>query len=130
MIKKAILFVAAFALVCTFALGYGVNKAAADNGPAEMVLKTGDAKKPATFPHKAHQDKYECAQCHHGAADGKQTPYVEGMAIQKCTSCHNDDMANAKLNSFKNVAHERCKGCHKEAGGNAPTKCSGCHVKS
>jgi len=128
MIKKSILFAAAIALVCTFAVGYGVSTAA-DAGPEEMVLKTGDGKKPAKFPHKAHQDKFACGECHHTKGDdGKQVPYTEGMEIQKCASCHNDDMANPKLNSFKNVSHINCKDCHQEKGGNAPTKCAGCHV--
>lgn len=101
-------------------------------GPVQMVLHTAMAKKPAAFPHKKHQDMFECAECHHSKDDkNQQTPYVEGMKIQKCVACHNDSMANKKLNHFKLAAHARCKGCHKKAaqtGKAGPViKCSGCH---
>ncbi len=129
MSKKSMICAAAFAMVFSFAVvGSSI---ASDTGPAEMVLQTAAAKKPANFPHKKHQDMMPCAECHHTmTADGKQGPYEAGKEA-KCESCHNDTMANAKLNSFKNVAHERCKGCHKEGynGKTGPTKCNECHVK-
>ena len=129
MLKKTISIAAIVALA--FCLSAGIS--AANSGPAEMVLKTAKAKKPATFPHKKHQDMLECAQCHHTKnADGTQGAYVAGEE-KKCESCHNKtDMTNAKLNSFKNAAHANCKACHKKAaadGKKAPTKCNGCHVK-
>lgn len=129
MMKKFVIIAVGFALALSFAIG--VSKSVADTmtGPAEMTLTTAAAKKPATFPHAKHQEKLECASCHHGKDDaGKQVPFAAGMKIQKCVTCHNaDDMTDKKLNSFKGVAHEKCKGCHKESGG--PTKCTGCHVK-
>ena len=131
MLKKSLSIVTA--LVFCMAL-VAAGTAMANNGPAELVLKTAKAKKPAAFPHKKHQDMYKCGQCHHGKdATGKQTPYVDGQEIKKCVTCHNKkDMTNKKLNSFKAVGHARCKECHKKVkkeGEKAPTKCTGCHVK-
>jgi len=121
MLKKALLLTAACALAFTVSTGVSF----ADNGPEEMVLKTAAGKKPSAFPHKAHQEKNECAACHHSQnADGTKGPYVAGEE-KKCESCHNDSFANAKLNSFKAIAHERCKGCHKEKG--VSTSCKTCH---
>ena len=122
MAKKIVLCVAALAFVFSVAAGISV---AGNAGPAEMVLKTDAGKKPATFPHKKHQDLMKCEQCHHTkAADGKQGPYVAGKEA-KCASCH-----TAK-GAYKKVAHKNCKGCHKAGfeGKNGPTKCKGCHVK-
>jgi len=118
----------------TLALGLAVagTSIAADPGPADMVLKTAEGKKPAKFSHKKHQDSYKCGDCHHGATDGKQVPYTEDQAVQKCAACHNDTMANPKLNSYMKAAHENCKGCHKtesEKGKPAPTKCNDCHIE-
>ena len=102
-----------------------------DPGPAEMVLKTAAAKKPARFPHKNHQESFECGECHHyKTIDGERFPYVEGMEIKKCITCHNpDDMSNPQLNSGKLAGHGLCKECHKKNKDSAPTKCSGCHIK-
>jgi hypothetical protein len=126
MIKKCTLIAAAFALVFTVVAG-GIS-IAKDTGPAEMILKTAKAKKPAKFPHAKHQAANDCATCHHTKTDdGKQGPYVEGQE-KACATCHNKDMANKKLNSFKKAAHARCKGCHKETK-KGPTKCKGCHIK-
>ena len=131
MSKKLVLCAAAVTFV--FSLTLASVSFATDAGPADMTLQTEKAKKPATFPHKKHQDTIGCGDCHHGQSDdGKQTPYAEGMAIAKCDSCHNDTMANAKLNNFMKAAHANCKDCHKkmsEEGKNAPTKCTGCHPK-
>lgn len=104
---------------------------ASDTGPEEMVIQTSSAKKPAKFPHKKHQESFECKECHHAKTDdGVKFPYVEGMEVKKCVTCHNsDDMSNPKLNSFKLAAHGLCKECHKQNKDSAPTKCSGCHIK-
>ena len=93
-------------------------------GPAEITLQTEEARKPADFPHRQHQEAYSCTACHH-AKD-------EIMVIGKCASCHTKDISNADLNSFKKAAHKLCKDCHKkvnEEGRDAPIKCSGCHAK-
>ncbi len=128
--KKFVIFGAAFAflfsLVATTGLCFAKN-----TGPANMILKTARAKKPAHFSHKKHQDMFKCATCHHTKGpDGKQQAYTEGMKIQKCETCH--DSMKGKLKGLKGAAHTRCKGCHKKMkkeGKNAPTKCSGCHIK-
>lgn len=93
-------------------------------GPADMVLKTQSARKPADFPHRQHQEAYSCTVCHHARN--------EIMVIAKCASCHNKDISNADVNSYKKAAHKMCKDCHKEVnsqGMDAPIKCSGCHIK-
>ena len=121
MAKKIVLCVAALAMVFSVAVGVSV---AGNAGPADMVLKTEAGKKPATFPHKTHQDLMKCDVCHHTEADGKQGPYVAGQEA-KCASCHTDK------GEYKKVAHKSCKGCHKAGlnGKKGPTKCGGCHIK-
>ena len=126
------LLVFVFGLI--FASGMGIasdKEPAVDAGPAEMELKTAAAKKPAKFPHKKHQEAFECGECHHAKTDdGKQSPYVEGIKIKLCITCHNkDDMSNPQLNSAKLAGHGLCKECHKKNKDSAPTKCSGCHIK-
>jgi hypothetical protein len=117
-------------VIALFLVFSGGMVVASDAGPADMELKTAAAKKPAKFPHKTHQDTFECGECHHGKVDGKISPYAEGMEIKKCVTCHNkDDMTNPKLSNFKVVAHGLCKDCHKKNKDSAPTKCSGCHIK-
>lgn len=130
MSKKLIIIATAFAFVFSLAIAGGVTTASADNGPADMVLQTGNAKKPANFPHAKHQENLKCADCHHTkTADGKRGPYAEG-AQAKCVTCHNEtDMPdNKKLNNFKGVGHAQCKGCHKDMA-KGPSKCTGCHPK-
>lgn len=93
-------------------------------GPAEIVLQTESARKPADFPHRQHQETYACTACHH-ARD-------EIMVIDKCANCHTKELSNAEVNSYKKAAHKLCKNCHKEVnvqGKDAPIKCSGCHTK-
>ena len=129
MIKKTIICSAALA----FALSLAVAGAsfAADKGPADMVMKTAEGKKPAKFPHKAHQDKLKCADCHHGADKaGKQVAYTDGMKVEKCATCHNDKMANANLNDLKKAAHKNCKDCHASKKDKPElNKCNACHEK-
>jgi len=129
MFKKSVILTTAMIFILGMVLASGLAMAA-DAGPEEMVLKTAAAKKPANFPHKKHQEKFSCGDCHHGKTDdGKQAPYAEGQAVQKCASCHNAEMANPKLNSFKLAGHGNCKECHKKNKDTAPTKCGGCHPK-
>ena len=121
-----------FGLVVTSGIGIASDtEPTIDQGPAEMVLKTATATKPAQLPHKKHQESFECGECHHyKASDGKQFPYVEGMEIKKCITCHSkDDMNNPQLNTAKLAGHGLCKECHKKNKDSAPTKCSGCHIK-
>jgi hypothetical protein len=137
MVKKALITVAATAFIFS---GIVSMSYATDTGPAEMTLVTTDSSKPkpAFFPHKAHQDALQCADCHHGMADGKQVPYVEGQEIGKCESCHNSEVlagkmaGKEKLDTFKGAAHTNCLGCHKEVAAKDEAKkalksCKTCH---
>ena len=100
--KKSLIYAAAFAMMFTFSVGGAM---AEDKGPAEMTLKTAKGKKPAVFPHAAHQ------------TGGKVT----------CDNCHKD-LDVKKMATDKNYAHkEGCKNCHKAM--KAPKKCTTCHPK-
>lgn len=91
-------------------------------GP-ESILMQGRYDKPASFPHRRHQEWYGCSACHH----------VEGqtMTIDKCQACHNDDVKGGNLESVRKAAHGQCKECHssERAKGRtaAPVQCHGCH---
>ncbi len=143
MLKKIITCsVVSFFIFCGVASLAG---AGADPGPADIKMVSEKSKKPkvALFPHKAHQDKFECAQCHHGMADdGKQVPYVDGQEIGKCDSCHNKDKlagklkGKLKLDTIKGAGHGNCLACHKEMAKKDPAlkekkidKCAACHPK-
>lgn len=139
MVKKAIITVAAAAFILC---GIASLSNAGDTGPAEMTLQVTDSKKPkpAFFPHKKHQDSLQCADCHHGMADGKQVAFAEGQEIGKCESCHNSEKlagktaGKEKLDTFKGAAHANCLACHKEAGAKDEakkelSKCTTCHKK-
>ncbi len=106
-----------------------------DPGPADIIIQTILARKPARFPHRHHQQFLDCADCHHGRdTDGKRTPYVQGMSIARCVSCHNTEMENKELNSIKLAGHALCKSCHRKAaqeGHAGPiSRCIGCHPRS
>ncbi|MBI5556116.1 MAG: cytochrome c3 family protein [Deltaproteobacteria bacterium] len=129
MVKKIIVCATAFA----FLAGFAAFSSAADKGPETLTLQStvdkSDKPKPATFPHKKHQDAgLACGECHHGkGADGKQAAYTDGMKIEKCESCHNKAAGMPKeAATFKDAAHTNCKGCHQK-GGKGPTKCPECH---
>jgi predicted CXXCH cytochrome family protein len=127
MSKKSLVLLVVAAFVMSLGLGVGISLA--DNGPAEITLNA-DGKKPAVFPHAKHQEKNDCATCHHKSADGKQVPIAEGDAVAKCDTCHNADFANEKLRKWKDIGHGLCKDCHtKMKAEGAPTKCGGCHPK-
>ncbi|MDO5674862.1 MAG: cytochrome c3 family protein [bacterium] len=106
-----------------------------NTGPEAMVLRStiDPDRKPrtATFPHREHQARLDCAECHHGqAADGKQLPYVAGQKIAKCESCHNTKVEgmNEEYNTFQKAAHATCRACHQKTDAKL-TKCSVCHKK-
>ena len=102
-------------------------------GSAVIKMQTSRKRKMAIFPHRKHQERFECASCHHGMDnEGKLVPYTEGMEIKHCVTCHNPNMKNKYLNSLMLAAHSRCKGCHRkivaESGTAGPIdKCIGCH---
>lgn len=101
------------------------------NGPMEIVLKTAQAKKPAYFPHKKHQDKYFCSRCHHSKdSSGRKARYTEKTVIQKCTTCHNSEMPDEKLNDWQAIGHALCRDCHRKNRGITSAKCSTCHRKN
>ncbi len=137
--------------IAFFLGGFVCNSSATevDKGPADMVLETvkdkDKKKKVSPFPHFKHQETISCGDCHHGGEPGNQTPYVEGMKIEKCEACHykgsgmpsKKDKAKkiAKLHTYKDAAHANCKGCHKKMKKEKPElktkwkKCLPCHVK-
>lgn len=120
-------------VLCCSACGWSASRALHNVSPGDLVLETDRHEKTTIFPHDKHKLMYACAECHHGQdAEGRKTPYTEGMAIKKCGACHNAaaGMKNNTLNSFKKAAHVKCRGCHKKVdrtGKSAPTKCNGCH---
>jgi len=141
MIRKALVCgTAAAFLLC----GLAFTSFAGDTGPETITLTaTGSAKpKPATFPHKKHQETLKCGECHHGMQDGKQVPYAEGMEIGKCESCHNPEKLAGKtkgalkLDTLKGAGHGNCLECHKEMAKKDQAlkqkgldKCTTCHAK-
>jgi len=130
MSKKSILLSVMMACLATFAVATG--SMAKDTGPEVITMQTEQAKKPAVFPHRKHQEMMECTTCHHTKdAEGKQIPLPEDQHPAKCDSCHNKDFANKSLDGLMKVGHARCKGCHKDGldGKKGPTKCEGCHPK-
>ncbi|RUM43258.1 MAG: class III cytochrome c [Desulfocapsa sp.] len=132
--KKALVCATALAFFCSMGL-VGMSMAG-DQGPAEITINP-DGKKPAVFPHAQHQERIQCAECHHGKADGKQVPYVEGQKIEKCETCHTGDMLKGKVkgkSAMQRAGHGNCLSCHKaEAKKDASLKkiknCSTCHKK-
>lgn len=102
--------------------------AAVSDGPAEIILKTSLARKPAFFPHRRHQSIYPCATCHHGKdSSGRRIQYNPETIINKCTTCHNPDMPNMDLNGFKAIGHQLCRECHRTHQNITSAKCSTCH---
>ncbi len=106
-----------------------------NTGPETMVLRStiDPDKKPrtATFPHREHQARLDCAECHHGQdAGGKLAPYAPGQKIAQCESCHNTkaEGMNQDYNTFQKAAHANCRGCHQQSDAKL-AKCSVCHKK-
>ncbi|PHR29025.1 MAG: class III cytochrome c [Desulfotalea sp.] len=140
MLKKIL----ACSVVTLFVLVGSSSCFAADAGPTDITITGTNIKrpKPAQFPHKMHQDKLKCAECHHGMADGKQVAYTDGMEIQKCITCHNAEVlpgkksGKLKLDTIKGAGHGNCLACHKKLAKADPAlkakkiaKCSTCHPK-
>lgn len=137
-------------LVCSvvsmFIMGGAViSSMATDAGPADITITDSKSAKPkpAQFPHKAHQDKFECGECHHGmGADGKQLAYSADLKIEKCETCHTGDKLagkmkdKLKLDTIKGAGHGNCLECHKKMAAADPAlkekkidKCAACHPK-
>lgn len=134
MSRKTLVLLMVAALTLSLALAVSSSFAEQDKGPAEIMLNV-DGKKPATFPHAAHQEKLgDCGTCHHYVdKDGVRNPCDDGSPkeyFNKCDSCHNADFANEKLRTWKDIGHGLCKTCHtKMKADGAPTKCGACHPK-
>ena len=133
MSRKSLILVIITTLTLSLALAVSMSFASADKGPAEITINA-DGKKPAVFPHAAHQEKLgDCGTCHHYLKDEVKTPCDDGSpqeTFKKCDSCHNADFANETLRTWKDIGHGQCKDCHtkmKDQG--APTKCADCHPK-
>lgn len=99
--KKAIILGVAVVFLCVAGFA-GMGLASDDKGPADITMTTEAGKKPATFPHAAHQERVECDKCH------KDANYTAGAWT-------------------KDSGHKLCKDCHKA--NKAPTKCGTCHPK-
>ncbi len=129
--RKTFIYGVATAVLCIVGLA-GISMAAVNTGPANIVMKTARAMKPAYFPHAEHQSRLKCGVCHHTQnAAGKQAPYVKGMTIQKCVVCHNKKAASMpeNLSGLRDVGHARCKSCHRKTGNRVLTRCKTCHAK-
>lgn len=130
--------------VALFVLAGSVNCFATNTGPADIVIASEGSKKPkpAQFPHKIHQEKFDCAECHHGMVDGEKVAYTADLEIQKCSSCHNAEVLPGKkkdkhkLDTPKGYGHGNCQDCHKAMAKDDPelkakkiASCSSCHPK-
>lgn len=141
MVKKAL----ACGLSALFlTLGYaGFSMSTSQEVPDELTLISSDSDKqpPAVFPHKMHQEAYECGDCHHGMTDdGEQVAYTEGVEIKKCEECHNPEVLGGKksgrykMDTFKGAGHGNCLECHREVAKEDSSKkmlrsCKTCHVR-
>jgi hypothetical protein len=54
-----IVFISLFIVAAAFGVEISI-------GPGDMVLQTEEARKPAGFLHRQHQEAYSCTVCHHG----------------------------------------------------------------
>lgn len=148
--KKCVLFFAAFAFLCTGVISPSfAEDAKKDKGPEKITIKP-TAKKPkkapVEFPHREHQKRLECGECHHSKGeDGKQVAYKEGQKNQKCSTCHNEkelkgrtlDLGGKKplkLDTLKGAGHGNCRACHRAEAKKDPKKkhlkkCKTCHPK-
>ncbi|ABB40503.1 Transmembrane complex, tetraheme cytochrome c3 [Oleidesulfovibrio alaskensis G20] len=81
----------------------------------------------AVFDHDAHNEKAglnDCAVCHHGEEDGKQSLEVTSEGVP-CADCH-AVKAQGKRTPLRRAYHRQCMGCHQSAG-KGPANCGGCH---
>lgn len=101
------------------------------DGPTAIILRTSQAKKPAFFPHKKHQDRYSCGKCHHGKdSSGMLVEYSANTIIKKCTACHNSNLPNKELDGFQLIGHRLCRECHRKNENLTLARCSTCHRKN
>ena len=95
-------------LIIAVALSFGT--AIAMNSEADFSKTYENSKGTVTFNHAAH---------------------VEKLGDGDCASCHEMIQGFTEVN--RDYGHKFCKSCHlgtnKEYGTNAPTVCTGCHIK-
>ncbi len=98
--------------------------------PAKPLVLADSPLGPVTFDHSKH--KLECKTCHHESRPQKPATAPQ----QACRDCHTKPaqpgMTTARQAAFHNptATAGTCIDCHKQKGGNAPTTCKQCHVKS
>ena len=133
MSKKSLILLVVAAFVMSLGFGVTMSLAEADKGDADITMNAdskSEKPKPAQFTHAKHQERSDCATCHHKDDGGKQAPIAEGDKVAKCDSCHNADFPTEKLRTWKEIGHGLCKDCHKKMKEDgAPTKCGACHPK-
>ncbi len=103
--KKLVILLTVVAFVSMAAISF-----AADKGPAQMKFEAKMG--TVSFDHAKHQERTDCATCHHSGE------------YKACDSCHDGTAAPKAKDAF----HKNCKDCHKEKQ-QGPTKCKECHVK-
>lgn len=101
--KKTVLVMVAALFAVGLFLNSNVAKAQ-DKGPAEITLKTAQARKPVKFPHHEHQARMKCDVCH-----------------------KNPNFAKSADSWTMKQGHALCRDCHKK--NNGPTRCLICHVR-
>ncbi|MGA7616175.1 MAG: cytochrome c3 family protein [Thermoanaerobaculia bacterium] len=122
-------------LFLVVALCCSTTAAFAHHGPVTITIDEAQKKMaPVTFPHGEHGEKLapSCDTCHHMNKGLKAGDDLS--KVKKCSACHLDPKSPnipsmREMSMTKNPFHIRCISCHKEKGGDAPTKCTGCHKK-
>jgi hypothetical protein len=98
--------------------------------PAKPLVLADSPLGAVTFDHSKH--KLECKTCHHESRPQKPAT----AAQQACRACHTKPaqpgMTTVRQAAFHNpmATAGTCIDCHKQKGGNAPTTCKQCHVKT
>lgn len=98
--------------------------------PAKPIVLADSPLGSVTFDHSKH--KLECKTCHHESRPQKPAT----AAQQACRDCHTKPpqpgMTTVRQAAFHNPSATAgtCIDCHKQKGGNAPSTCKQCHVKS
>jgi len=101
-----------------------------------------DDYEPVRFMHKAHASRIDgnCSLCHHRVqrdeddriGEKLEFAYIDNHKPVSCVACHqyaNEPDAPMRP-GLKGAYHAQCIGCHEKAVSiNAPTDCTGCHVK-
>ena len=98
--------------------------------PAQPLVLADSPLGAVTFDHSKH--KLDCKTCHHESRPQKPAT----AAQQACRDCHTKPaqpgMMTVRQAAFHNPSATAgtCIDCHKQKGGDAPTTCKQCHVKT